>query len=128
MAEEAFLLSKKFMETLKTVVRRVMAEMSDTEARRRRVYEPEAEWQGVTTSALSAPATTALGWTNPTTCTFQPYRIDPASTSTPKAMISAAPLGPFTIVNRGKNLSVPSGTYVRVKRIDGDWMITWVEC
>ncbi|WP_010584448.1 hypothetical protein [Schlesneria paludicola] len=128
MSEETFLMSKPFLEVLKQVIRRVMAEMSNTSADRRRVFEPGAEWQGVTTSALAAPASLSAAWLTPPTCTFQPYRIDPTSTSTPKAMIASTTDGPFTIVNRDKTLTVPSGTYVRVTRIDGDWMITWAAC
>ncbi|WP_010586413.1 hypothetical protein [Schlesneria paludicola] len=128
MADEAYLMSKRFLEVLKTVIRRVLAEMSNTDAVKRRVYEPGAEWQGLTTSILNPPTTTALGWTNPTTCTFQPYRVDPTSVTTPKAMIPSTTDGPFTIVNRDRSLRVPVGTYVRIKRIDGDWMITWAAC
>ena len=119
--DDGFLMSGSFVEKLKQVIRIVLGESASTNAPNRRVYEAPHEWQGILNEDLAAPTD---GWMSPTKAKFVPCEIIPYSTTDPKQMRPCS--FEFTAINRDPTLSANKGRYARVKRIDGDWVFTWV--
>ena len=122
---DGYLISAQTARDLAAIKRKVLGSSPPVQGRRGREPQPSIEYEGQMTSDLAAPTN---GWTSATQANFQPYTVDPTSSATPPAMIVDPNIAPFAVINRDKTLSVPSGTYCRVRLINGEWRIVWAAC
>jgi hypothetical protein len=123
--DDGFLISAQTGRTIAELKRRVIGPSRPIPGRRGRNPQPQIEFEGQMAATLAAPSN---GWTGATSANFQPYCVDPTSVTTPPVMISDPNLAAFSVVNRDPSLSVASGTYCRVKLINGEWKISWAGC